>query len=286
MIKHFRGCAATALTANRLPMIAMVSKRIVPTDQRSAEQDRDGAWLEMDRAEKVPELIARRILREITQKGMGAGDRLPPEASMLAQFGAGRASLREALRILEIHGIIRIKPGPQGGPRVTNPSAADFGQTTTVYLQRAGASFQELLEARLVVEPVMARLAAERLTAENADRLRAASARGWEAVDASTHEWSAAIEEFHAVVAGASGNRVLDLHASSLISIERNREGPAFIDRKDRERTLRIHDKIADAILRRDGAAAEELSRKHIQAVAKLTEAELGHHLAEMIEWK
>lgn len=240
----------------------------------------------MERAEKVPELIARRILKEITQQNMGAGDRLPPEAEMLARFGAGRASLREALRILEIHGIIRIKPGPQGGPRVTNPSAADFGQTTTVYLQRAGASFQDLLEARLVVEPVMARLAAERLTPESAQRLRAVTALGWDAIDASAAEWSTAIEDFHAIVAGASGNRVLDLHASSLVSIERNREGPMFVDRKDRERTLRIHDKIADAILRRDGAAAEELSRKHIQAVAKEMEAHIAHHLSEKIEWK
>jgi len=258
----------------------MVLKPTTTSDRR------DDAWLEMERAEKMPELIARRILREITQRGMQAGDRLPAEAEMLAELRAGRASLREALRILEIHGIIRIKPGPQGGPRVTRLSASDFGQTATVYLQRAGANFQELLEARLIMEPVMARLAAERLTAETADRIRAATAWGWDAVEASARVWSAATEEFHAVVAGASGNRVLDLHSSSLISIERNRVGTIFTERGDRERALRIHDKIADAILSRDGAAAEELSRKHIRAVAKVMEANIGHQLTEKIEWR
>jgi GntR family transcriptional repressor for pyruvate dehydrogenase complex len=264
----------------------MVTKPSANSEQSEVERTRTDAWLGMERAEKIPELLARRILREITQKNLGAGDRLPSEAEMLAQFGAGRASLREALRILEIHGIIRIKPGPHGGPRVTDLSPSDFGQTTTVYLQRAGADFQELLEARLVVEPVMARLAAQRLTPENAERIRAAAEWGWEAVDASAEVWSAATEEFHTVVAGASGNRVLDLQASSLISIERNRVGPIFNDRKDRERTLRIHDRIAEAILGRDAVKAEELSRKHIQAVAKVMEANLGHLLAEKIEWK
>ena len=94
------------------------------------------AWLSMERAEKVPEMVARRILREIVDRGLTEGDRLPSEAVMLARFGVGRASLREALRILETHGLIRIKPGPQGGPVVTEPTAADYGQTTTLYLHR------------------------------------------------------------------------------------------------------------------------------------------------------
>ncbi len=89
------------------------------TTQR-ATGARNAAWLSRDRAEKVPELVARTILREIVQQGLSAGDRLPPEATMLAHFGVGRGSLREGLRILEIHGLIKIKPGPQGGPVVTS----------------------------------------------------------------------------------------------------------------------------------------------------------------------
>ena len=79
---------------------------IVVTNAASKKPDaevdraRTDAWMGMERAEKIPEILARRILRQITQRGMAAGDRLPSEAEMLAQFGAGRASLREALRIL------------------------------------------------------------------------------------------------------------------------------------------------------------------------------------------
>jgi GntR family transcriptional regulator, transcriptional repressor for pyruvate dehydrogenase complex len=252
----------------------------------TTERERTNAWLGTDRPEKIPEILARRILREITHRHMAPGDRLPSEADMLAEFGAGRASLREALRILEIHGVIRIKPGPHGGPRVTEVSRSDFGHTTTIYLQRMGATFHDLIEARLLTEPAMVRLAAQRLTDETAERIRATAALGWEALEAPPEDWSRATEEFHAVVASASGNPVLDLQASSLISIERKHAGPIFTERKDRERTLRIHDKLAEAILDRDADLAEELSRTHIEAVMKLLTDRLGRQYGETIEWR
>lgn len=244
------------------------------------------AWLEMDRAEKVPEIVAGKVLREIVQRGMVAGDRLPPEAAMLEQFGVGRASLREALRILEAHGLIRIKPGPHGGPVVTDAGAADYGQTTALYLHRVEATFQELREARLVIEPIMARMAAERLTERNAERIREALALGWDAVDGAVETWSKASEAFHGVIAGATGNRVLDLYASALVSIERKRVGPLFSKREDRQTTMRVHQKIADAILGGDAAKAERLTRRHIQALLDIRQESYPHQLAEVIEWR
>jgi GntR family transcriptional regulator, transcriptional repressor for pyruvate dehydrogenase complex len=267
-------------------IMAMMRSDPADTGQRVGASVPANAWMSLERAEKLPEILARLILRQITQSEMAPGERLPPEAQMVAQFGAGRASLREALRILEIHGIIRIKAGPKGGPRVTELSASQFGQTTTMYLQRTGATFEELIEARLVIEPVMARLAAERLTDLNAERLRSATARGWEAIDAPANVWSEATEQFHAVVAGASGNKVLDLHASSLISIERQRLGPMFAAREDREQILKVHDRIASAILRTDGDAAESLARKHIQADLRVMSSLIAAELARLIEWR
>jgi len=246
----------------------------------------NSAWLEMDRAEKVPEIVARRILGDIVQQRLEVGDRLPSEAAMLAQFGVGRASLREALRILETNGIIRIKPGPQGGPVVTEPSAADYGQTTTLYLHRAGAVFGELLEARTAIEPMMARMAAERLIDESATRIRDAQAHGWAALEGSPKEWSAASEEFHSVVAGATGNRVLDLFASGLVAIERHRVAPLFTDLDDRKKTLRVHDRIAEAVLSGDGAKSEDLTRRHLLALVKVWQNNFAREMADVIEWR
>jgi DNA-binding FadR family transcriptional regulator len=246
----------------------------------------NAAWLGMERAEKVPEIVARRILREVVQKEMRRGDRLPSEAVMLAQFGVGRASLREALRILEIHGLVRIKPGPGGGPVVTEATAADYGASTTLYLHRMGATFRELVEARRVIEPVMARFAAERLTPEVAARLKDAVAAGWDALEGRPEDWSDASEAFHSTVASASGNRVLDLYAGALVAIERNRLSPLFTDLEDRRRTLRIHDRIADAVLNRDADRAEELTRKHMQALVETWQSNFARQMSDVIEWK
>ena len=62
-------------------------------------------------------------------QGLGSGDRLPLEAAMVEQYGVSRASLREALRLLEVQGLIRLKPGPGGGPVVGAVEAANLART-------------------------------------------------------------------------------------------------------------------------------------------------------------
>ena len=240
----------------------------------------------MERSEKVPELVARRILVAIVQQHLQVGDRLPAEAEMLAQYGVGRASLREALRILETNGIIRIKPGPKGGPVVTEPSASDFGRTTMLYLHRGGAVFGELIEARCIIEPLMARMAAERLTEQGATRIRDAQAAGWAALEESPRAWSAASQEFHSVIAGATGNRVLDLFAGGMVAIERQRVAPLFTDLDQRRKILRVHDQIADAVLKGDGAKSEDLTSRHMQALVKVWQTDFTGEMADLIEWR
>jgi len=205
---------------------------------------------------------------------------------MVERFGVGRASLREALRILETNGMIRIKPGPRGGPVVTAPSAADYGETTTLYLHRSGATFAELIEARLMIEPIMTRLAAERKSPDLAQRLKEVLAEAWAALEASAEVWSEATEEFHAVIAGASGNRVLDLYAEALVAIERHRFSHIYTDEENRKKVLRVHDRIGEAVIDGDGDRAEDLSRRHLQALQKTLLADHERHMHEAVEWR
>jgi GntR family transcriptional repressor for pyruvate dehydrogenase complex len=251
----------------------------------SSENENDhSAWLSFERVEKVPEIVARRILRDIVERGLSSGDRLPPEASMIRQFGVGRASLREALRILETHGLIRIRMGSGGGPVVTDVSSTDYGRMASLYLFRAGGTYEELLEARLVIEPMMVRLAAERLTDESAQRLRNVILEGEAAADAPAPEWSATSEAFHAEIAGMSGNQVLDLFAAALISIERRHIGPIY-RAGDRGITLEVHGRIADAILEQNAGKAEQLTRRHIIENERMLRDNYRVLLEERINW-
>ncbi len=67
---------------------------------------------------KRSEVVAHRIAQAIASDGLIHGDRLPPESAMLSQYGVSRASLREALRMLEVQGLLNLRPGPGGGPIV------------------------------------------------------------------------------------------------------------------------------------------------------------------------
>jgi len=164
-------------------------------------------------------------------------------------------------------------------------SSVDFGRTTSLYLNRVGSTYQELLEARMIVEPIMAQLAAQRLTPESAARLSAAVEEGHRAAEASPAAWSVAMELFHRVVAEMSGNHILDMFGGALISIEARHVGPIY-PRSHRQQALDMHERLADAILSRDAEAANRLSRDHIAEVARLLKENYAAQLDLRISWR
>jgi GntR family transcriptional repressor for pyruvate dehydrogenase complex len=174
--------------------------------------------------------------------------------------------------------------GSGGGPVVTDVSSTEYGRMASLYLFRSGGTYEELLEARLVLEPMMVRLAAERLTDETAQRLRDVIEEGEAAADAPASAWSAASERFHAVIAGMSGNHVLDLFAAALISIERRHIGPIYRP-GDRATTLKVHAKIANAILAQNADQAEQLARRHVIENEKMMREKYQVLLEERINW-
>ena len=130
----------------------------------------------LQRPEKVFEVVARDIVREIQSKHLEPGSMLAPEAQMLVEYNVGRGSLREALRVLEVHGLIAMKPGPKGGPVVGEVTSSSFGRMASLYFQAGAMTFNELMEARTTLEPTLARLAAERRDPEGLRLLMEAAA--------------------------------------------------------------------------------------------------------------
>ena len=109
---------------------------------------------------KTSEVVAFAVARDIVEHGLQFGDRLPLEAQMLEQYGVSRESLREALRLLEAQGIVSLRRGPGGGPVVGRASSMNLARTMTLYFQLAGATYEELLGAWRMLEPLAAELAA------------------------------------------------------------------------------------------------------------------------------
>ena len=234
------------------------------------------------RGAKVAEALAQEIVHEIVSRKLAPGTLLPSEAQMLEDYGVGRGSLREALRILEVHGLITMKPGRNGGPMVIEARTRDFGRMSTLFFHMAGMTFQQLIDARLVMEPIMARLAAERRGQELQGHLPDTKKVAVEDDDT----YFDATSDFHKTVASMSGNPVLNLMAMSLEDIFHDQVSGLLFPKTKRREVLGTHQQIADAISEGRADDAEKLMRDHMEEYAEYVRKRKGALMDEVVDWK
>jgi GntR family transcriptional regulator, transcriptional repressor for pyruvate dehydrogenase complex len=108
--------------------------------------------------------LARAIVQAIYDEGMRPGDRYVSEAEGIRKHQVGRGTYREALRFLELQGVLVVRAGPGGGPEITEPTWRDLASAIALRMQFAEAPLRSILEARLAIEPGMAELAARNAT--------------------------------------------------------------------------------------------------------------------------
>jgi GntR family transcriptional regulator, transcriptional repressor for pyruvate dehydrogenase complex len=118
----------------------------------------------------LPTATARRIIRDIQERGLEVGDSLGDESWLIEQHDVSRGTLREALRLLTFLGAITVKSGPGGGPRLTTPGSHVVGSALGMVIQFRGATLQTVFDARTAIEPSVAALAA--LNRKDADLYR------------------------------------------------------------------------------------------------------------------
>ena len=216
------------------------------------------------RVPKTSELISLEIVRSIAANRMQAGDRLPIEAEMLAQYNVSRASLREALRLLEVQGLITIRSGPGSTTLVGRAHPINLARTMLLYLHLQGVTYSELLDAWLIFEPAMAELAAVN---PDRERVRALMERhiagGLDA--ASEDERLASGIDFHASIAALSGNRVLNLANNALGAMVSGYILAALKPMKlDSYEAEEEHRHLAEAIIAGDRHRARQLMFDHV----------------------
>jgi DNA-binding FadR family transcriptional regulator len=203
---------------------------------------------------------------------------------MLEAAGVGRTTLREALRLLETRGVIRIRPGATGGTFVRRPKPEDFGDALRLILQFEGGSLSDVFDARISLEPLLAHLAAGRITSEQIARLKACNqAIGNHASDIEIFEEENSA--FHLIIANASGSVVLRVFMETLRSIA---DGRILGVRYPPHRLMAIvvaHNRLIDAFERRDASAAEEEMRAHITEAGVYWERKYPEFYRRPVRW-
>lgn len=227
--------------------------------------------------------MAREILGQITTEDMAPGSRLPAEAQMMADYQVGRGTLREALRILEVNGLISIKPGPGGGPVVETASTLAFGRMATLFFHARGLTVGELIEARLILEPVAARQAAERRTEADIEMLRAFIEFD-ETGDESAY--LASTGDFHSLVPKVAGNGVVSIFVEALAEVFHSRvRNIVFPAGKARRNVVSTHGAICQAIIDGDATTAERLMLEHMEAYVQWVRKSHPTIVNEVIDW-
>jgi DNA-binding FadR family transcriptional regulator len=208
---------------------------------------------------------------------------------MVQSMGVGRTTLREALRLLETRGVLTIRSGPRGGPIVRRPDPRDLSEALSLILQFDEADLTVVMEARCTLEPAAARMAATRMTPEQLDQLRAKN----RSIIENAHDFETFFElnrEFHRLIAQASGNVVVQIFVESIMSIADIR-GPRVTHGKRQvdaviEQRARAHDKVLDALAKRDANAAEAAMAEHLEEAYRFWGREYKHLLSQPILWK
>ena len=252
--------------------------------QPESAPDHRGSPMTGSRPPKAAMLVAQRIVRDIGRAGLRPGDLLPPERAMLETYETGRGTLREALRLLEFQGVITLKPGPGGGPILMNPAAAHLAGTLQLLMQLNQAPYQTLIEARSALEPVLSRLAAERIGTEALAEVAASVARMREHID-DRDSFRDSTRRFHDVIAWSSGNVLFAYIVDAVLGIL---DGTAIgiDDPGDRHAAiLRAHEEIYAAISRHDADAAGERMREHIDSCARHAQRKFPEILAQTVTW-
>jgi GntR family transcriptional regulator, transcriptional repressor for pyruvate dehydrogenase complex len=212
---------------------------------------------------RLSDEIVRQIKEAMFTGKLQAGDKLPTERELAERFETSRASVREALRTLEPEGLIRIKKGVVGGIFIADVDHRPAAKSFQTLLQLRKVSIQQIAEVRLMFEPQVARLAAERATPDDLRQLE-------EEID----KMSAAVKDkelprfydlkFHLLIARAARNPILEVLAESMLGVASKTISELHPSRDTLRHVLSRHRKVFDAVQRRDSDAAFEAMQEHI----------------------
>jgi len=232
--------------------------------------------------ERAAVRIARKLVSEIRRRRLRPGTQLAAEHRMVEEFGVARATVREALRFLELQGALRIKAGPGGGPVVSAPGADHLASVLSLHLQFADASFRSVVEARCSIYPVLAAEAAANASREDITTLHESIAR----MHAGGHDADLFREEarrFMNLIATASGNRVLAILVESLHRM--SGETSAAWDEQQHRSVLRSYERVIRAIEHGDSAEARRVMEESLAAALRRWERMAPGELKQPVAW-
>ncbi len=216
---------------------------------------------------RIYEEIVRQIKTLVQEGKLKSGDKLPPERDLAERFKVSRTSVREALRALESIGLIEIRPGEGTFVREISVESLIAPLALVILTQREAVG--ELFEARRLLEPAIAGLAARRATKEEISEMERILEEQAKEVTAGR---TGLVQDaaFHAAIASSAHNRAITRIVNALMDLlAQSREETLQIPGRP-TRSHQDHRRVLEAIQQRDAASAQRAMLDHLVAVEGL----------------
>ena len=213
---------------------------------------------------RLYEQVIERLREYVAHERLRAGDRLPAERDLAQRLGVSRASVKQAIVVLEVQGLVETRHG--GGSYLLHDTL-DVEPVEQLVARRQ--RLPDVLDAREAIETKLAELAAARRTAEDLDALEAALKHMRAEIDAGGHG-TEGDRRFHAAVTAAARSTLLAEFMRSISEQIAESRVESLRQPGRPHRSLRQHQAIFDAISLGDPARAATAMRRHVRTVAKV----------------
>jgi GntR family transcriptional regulator, transcriptional repressor for pyruvate dehydrogenase complex len=220
---------------------------------------------------KMGDMVAGLLRSQIAHGLLVKGDALPSEKDLMVQFGISRPTLREAIRILESEGLLRIHRGARGGAMVTTPDVSAAARQVGLLLQLEDTTMADVYDARTLIEVWAAGTLARNRNRDDVDLLRA-QIKITRLVADDAVQYAQAAGDFHLLLVERSGNQTLALIARLFAELTVDTYlravtlPPRF--KEPVNKSIRSYDALVGYIEAGDAVKAEEHWRKHMDEIA------------------
>jgi len=209
------------------------------------------------------EEVSSRVKSLIFKGVLKPGDKLPSEGELAKQFNVGRQTVREALRILELSGFIKVQKGFGGGPVIKNTILANITDLFLDAFQVEKISIEEFTEARLMIEKAILNKAFDNIEEQDLGALKENLAKAMGLV--SKDQLATDVNfEFHTLLARASKNAVFVILEKAINTIHHNFRSRKSADLGATQKAVQAHEKILDALLKKEREKPIDLLERHI----------------------
>ena len=222
------------------------------------------------KSKKVSQNITDQIRNAIFEGRLKPGNKLPHERELIEKFRVSKATLREALRSLEVLGFLEIRKGVSGGAFVTEVDMIKARDSFANFLLFKNLSLKDLSEVRLLLEPYIAAKATLAITQEDLSRLEKLIKDSEETIGKSIAFESRKEEiEFHRILASITGNPILMFILEFVENLLIDTKAILKPGEEFSNKVLRAHKRIYNGLLERNVEKVHKEMVKHIREVEK-----------------